>query len=269
MTTLFVTFLELEPHILSFREHPDHRRPAEHYCPRNATDKSRKQPLAKKMHWAFTAILFSDGRILIAGGTSCRAKAYSSTKFYDPYTKRYEPGPPLKKRRCFAAAALLNNCIYICGGCPTRHCDQYLNRCERLNANKSTKIEPMKEKRGGFAMVAFEKKLYAFGGDGPRSALSSVECYDPDKKFWSIANPMSTTRVYPAASVLGNRIYVCGGMNKHHRELRSCERYDPAEDAWERVARMRKARIKHCLVTLRVNFWLTQDSIREVWTLHF
>ncbi len=129
----------------------------------------------------------------------------------------------------------------------------------------------MNEKRDRLAMAAFKNKLYAFGGYGgkkgtPRKYLSSVETYDPNNDSWSDRNPMSTARESLAASVLGNRIYVCGGRNGLHIDLNSCERYDPEEDKWKAIANMMEGRTGHSLVT--VNGRLYASSISNPYSLH-
>ncbi len=114
----------------------------------------------------------------------------SSTELFDPYMKRNEPGPQLEEKRLFAAAALLNNSVYICGGTPWWETSSYAT-CEWLNVSQATKIHSMQAKRSGLAMVAFENKLYAFGGKENTTVLSSVECYDPSKDFWTDVKAMS------------------------------------------------------------------------------
>ena len=48
---------------------------------------------------------------------------------------------------------------------------------------------------------------------------------------------MATARYNHAAAVLDNKLYAVGGLGFGGR-LRSCERYDPAADAWEPVPDM-------------------------------
>ncbi len=196
----------------------------------------------------------SDGRILIAGGSDVSLIPLSSTELFDPYTGRIEAGPELKHNHPYAAAALLNNSVYICGGSPNGwRSSLFFDSCERLTANQSTKIQPMNQKRCGLAMVAFENKLYAFGGfadEGADQKFSSVESYDPNIGSWSFVKPMPTARAHMAASVLSNRIYVCGGMSVDWHRLHVCEGYDPVGDEWKTIANMMKARVEHCLLTV-------------------
>ncbi len=118
----FLTLLEVEPQIFVFRAL------SMEHCFYNNTDISGR--------WAHTTVLMPDGRILFAGGFGCSDRPLSSTEVFDPYTERKEPGPRMRKNRSFAAAALLNNAIYICGGCPTKQCNGYLSSCERVTADQ-------------------------------------------------------------------------------------------------------------------------------------
>ncbi len=202
--------------------------------------------------YAHISVLMSDGRILIAGGMDENGSLLMLTELFDPHTRRKERGPQLEINRSFAAAAVLNKSAFICGGAPGWASSSYAT-CKRITASQLTKIQPMNERRCRFAMVAFKKRLYAFGGLGGKentTVLSSVERYDPSKDLWSNLKPMSIARLYLAASVLGNRIYACGGGNKDWVAVHSCERYDPAENKWEAIANMTKARMGHCLVTV-------------------
>ena len=49
---------------------------------------------------------------------------------------------------------------------------------------------------------------------------------------------MPTLRSEIQAAALDGRIYVAGGFGTAGRVLRAFERYDPATDAWERLARL-------------------------------
>ena len=55
---------------------------------------------------------------------------------------------------------------------------------------------------------------------------------------------MRTSRYYVTAAVLDGKIYAVGGYNDSRGSgaLRSCERYDPAADAWEPVPDMAAGR---------------------------
>lgn len=54
--------------------------------------------------------------------------------------------------------------------------------------------------------------------------------------------PMPTPRISAAAAVVGNKIYVLGGLSRQGRALATVEEYDPAKDSWTRRKSMPTAR---------------------------
>ena len=64
---------------------------------------------------------------------------------------------------------------------------------------------------------------------------------------------MRAVKYNHAAAVLDDKIYALGGYNDDH--LRSCERYDPAADAWEPVPDMATARSGLDIAVLDGKLW--------------
>lgn len=64
-----------------------------------------------------------------------------------------------------------------------------------------------------YAMVAFEGKLYLFGGWDGKKFLASVYEYDPEQDQWNQRTPMPTARGFSGAAVAGGKIFVLGGYN--------------------------------------------------------
>jgi N-acetylneuraminic acid mutarotase len=91
------------------------------------------------------------------------------------------------------------------------------------------------------AVVAFEGRLYVFGGwDGKRYYDMAFE-YDPAANQWNELPAMPTARAYAGAAVAGGRIYVIGGRNDSG-DLDVNEVFSPAaesqSDAWESAGPM-------------------------------
>jgi hypothetical protein len=66
------------------------------------------------------------------------------------------------------------------------------------------------------------------------NAYASVEFYNVSSGTWTLgANPMSTPRIAPVATVLTDgRVLVAGGHDVNFSSLNSAEIYDPASDSW-------------------------------------
>jgi len=80
-----------------------------------------------------------------------------------------------------------------------------------------------------YAAVAFEGRLYVFGGwDGVEYRASAFE-YDPSRDIWKALATMPTARGYAGTAVAGGGIYVIGGYDGK-QALSVNEQYVPASD---------------------------------------
>ncbi len=248
----------------------------EFYCPDYFDHCRRVEQTVITGRSGHVSALMSDGRVLTAGGVDENWGQSSSTELFDPRTGRVQAGTDMHKRRYRAAAAAIDDAIYVCGG----HSGKiHLSSCERFVANKWTEISSMKVKRYAFAMVAVDGKLFAIGGFNRRGRwLSVVERFDPKNGQWQFVSPMRKQRFFHSAAVLNGQIYVCGGS--YDRILRDCERYDPGRDQWEVVAAMNKPRKAFSLVALNGRLYAvgafgndaersveSYDLNRDEWTL--
>lgn len=108
-----------------------------------------------------------------------------------------------------------------------------------MNAHKWYQRRLMRVARSHFASVAFQRKIYVFGGGGEGfKSLNSVEIYDTETDIWSEGREMPTTRSGLVGVLLNDRIYVMGGGFKQQdgtfRFLTTVEIYDPAKNMWEK-----------------------------------
>lgn len=95
----------------------------------------------------------------------------------------------------------------------------------RFNENEWTRIStehilhgapPPPEKRYGHTMVAFDRHLYVFGGATGQTLPNDLHCFDLDSQTWSIVEPSLNSqvpagRLFHAASVVGDAMYIFGG----------------------------------------------------------
>lgn len=78
---------------------------------------------------------------------------------------------------------------------------------------------------------ATKEVLLAIGGSNKEFYLRSVELYDPELNDWRDVAPLPSFRTQFAATVLNNKVYVCGGISDED-EYTSCDTYDPIMDEW-------------------------------------
>lgn len=84
------------------------------------------------------------------------------------------------------------------------------------------------------AVVAFDGKLYTFGGStGPFSgAVSNAAVYNPVTSTWNNLADMPTARGGAQADVLDGKIYVVGGLGSDGASLSTVEAFDPLTGTW-------------------------------------
>jgi N-acetylneuraminic acid mutarotase len=90
---------------------------------------------------------------------------------------------------------------------------------------------PLPVALSGYALVAFEGKLYLFGGWDGAHVLASAYEYNPDANTWRVRSPMPTARANAAGVGAGGKIYVFGG-NDGENPLSVNEEYIPDRDTW-------------------------------------
>lgn len=90
-----------------------------------------------------------------------------------------------------------------------------------------------------FGVGVINGELYAVGSDWIRGIDASVEHstqiirYNPGRKVWTHIASKRSNRDFAAIGVLGNAIYVIGGI---HATPCSCEKYDVSSNTWSTIA---------------------------------
>ena len=120
------------------------------------------------------------------------------------------------------------------------------------SSNHWTKKKPMALPSHHVAFTEYHGKIYAFGGfvyptSGPAAwvPINNVWEYDPAADTWKALAPMPSKRGSPVAAVVGDKIYVIGGVsmlpgstetalgfNTPQASVGTVEEYDPAENTW-------------------------------------
>ena len=187
---------------------------AEVYDPQAGTfSPTGSMSIARKAH---TATMFTDGRVLIAGGDNdCAASscALASAEIYDPKTDRFSPTGSMKLGRNGPAAALLADGRVLVAGCYGTGATPSLASAEVYDpkTGKFSATGSMATARWGHTATPLEDgRVLVAGGSG----ISSAEIYDPKTGMFSPTGPMATTRDWDTATRLADgSVLVVGGAD--------------------------------------------------------
>jgi DNA-binding CsgD family transcriptional regulator/N-acetylneuraminic acid mutarotase len=94
-------------------------------------------------------------------------------------------------------------------------------------------MPPMLIGRSSLAIVAYEKDIYAIGGETVQGVTGSIEGYDLEDKRWRQLSEKPTPVAEVSAAVIGGLIYVPGGLLASGERSDILEVYDPHLDLWE------------------------------------
>ncbi|KAI8493405.1 regulation of lateral pseudopodium assembly [Branchiostoma belcheri] len=164
------------------------------------------------------------------------------------YLGRCEEGGEMTRRKCHNNAAICtpDNEVFVAGGVNVRaggsrreqtHCESDFHV---YNPQEGVWMERkrMSTARCMFSMGCAGGKIYAVGG---RAHFTYAKCtstvhastltYDPEREVWRELAPMGTARCEFGAAVIGEEIYVVGGISPQGL-LCSAEVYDIRRDRW-------------------------------------
>ena len=135
--------------------------------------------------------------------------------------------------------ALIDNKIYVVGG---MHC---INGSGDYNGLKTFEVydlstetwstlPDMPTKRWGLRVVAFNGKIYVFGGRTLEYRPPSVDVYDPQTNTWTSVTNLPTPRYQFAPCVLGDNIYTIDGWwsSGSGPIYDTVEVYNPINNVW-------------------------------------
>ena len=181
------------------------------------------------------AVAELNGRVFVIGGFGPDAEAVATVEVYDPASDRWETRVPLPAPTHHAAAAVVDGRLFVVGGysggrlswSPLRTVYEY----DEARSSWATRA-PLRQARGGLAVVALGGRLHAVGGSGD-SASAAHEVYEPTSDRWSDAPPMPTARDHLAAVAFQGKLWAIGGRTSFMgTQLAAVEIYDPGANNW-------------------------------------
>ena len=100
-------------------------------------------------------------------------------------------------------------------------------------------------------------RLYCLGGQHANGRISfSVSQLNTTTDQWESVSEMSTTRYLFGASVIGTKIFVCGGNTENER-LNLLEVFDVENNTWSELAEMPNARDEFGMAALNGNIYVS------------
>jgi hypothetical protein len=198
-----------------------------------------------------TATILADGRVLVIGGQSGAAGARgaippnASAEIYDPRTGRFTPtGSMTTGRSAHTATLLADGTVLVAGG--SGALASALRTAELYNPRTGT-FSPtgsMSTARSGeTATLLPDGRALIAGGLGlvqnySATALASAELYDPATGIFSQTGSMTTGRVEPTATLLGDGHVLIAGGDGSKGPLESAELYDPRSGSFSPTGSM-------------------------------
>ena len=125
--------------------------------------------------------------MFILGGSDIKDNFSRRTTLFSKY-QRFLDKPPMNLARGFFPSifCISDSCLYVFGG----H-DGFsdLSECERysIQDNAWKKIPPMRVRRNGASVVAFDRVIFVFGGNNQQhGSLDSIERFAVEFDKWSV-----------------------------------------------------------------------------------
>jgi N-acetylneuraminic acid mutarotase len=203
-----------------------------------ASDRWRRiASIPEALHHPAAATL--DGTVYLVGGYDERG-AVDSLWAYDAAGDRWQRRGPLPTARGALTAAVLDGRLYAIGGDRGRSVGDVAAYDPATDTWET--LPPLGHPRDHLASGVVNGRIYVAGGRNGRDfTMSVLEEYDPASRTWTERAAMPTGRSGIAGAAVGGRFYVFGGEgNRGHPQgiFDAVEAYDPAQDAWTRLAPM-------------------------------
>ena len=172
-----------------------------------------------------TAAAAANGKLYVMGGFNAAGVSLNSTYVFDGSS--WHAGPQLPLGLDHPSAATLDGQVYIAGG-HSNGGDSA--RLFRLDTDRWTELAAMRYARGGHALIAFQGKLYAVGGNNSRINVPQVEAYDPASNSWSAVASLPDPRNHLMGFAIRSGLCVAGGRSP------TTSRVDCYDGSWSSVA---------------------------------
>lgn len=167
----------------------------------------RYSPLRENEQWTEVASMHTPrigpavcthSRLLYAIGGYDGHRRLADVESYNSDINCWKREKPLLFGRSGAAAAALNECIYVVGGYASDSVEgpMQLDSVERYDTltQQWSFVRPLNCRRSALSCVTLDKHLFALGGYDGQNFSSVVEIYDPEKDKWTYGTSLTKER---------------------------------------------------------------------------
>lgn len=114
----------------------------------------------------------------------------------------------------------------------------------------------MPEARSGMAGVVYEGIAYLIGGQSNGAISGAITAYDANNDRWELKPDKPTPVTAAGAAVIGEKIYVPGGLTGENTATDILEIYNPRTERWEQGPSMPAALSAYALATYEGKLYL-------------
>ena len=193
------------------------------------------------------------GRIYVLAGRvgkddqAVNLKVLKAVEMYDPETDTWVRKQDMPRRRMAFGIGVVAGKIYAIGGTVIDIQPEAPWRVDLVEVydpatDTWSKRADMPTRRRAVKAAVIGDTLYAIGGGGWPPAwdggpfLGTIEVYEPRINRWTKRTDMPNPRTVFSTVVVGDKIYLIGGLQAGDRRLAPVEVYDPATERWRVVS---------------------------------
>ena len=156
---------------------------------------------------------------------------------FDTRHLRLQELQPFRRSRIDPAFVSFGRKLYLFGGCNENLCSLDSVECYDIQTNSWTELNPLPCPTHSLAAVSYQDSIFVSGGVSgiERHPTRTFHCFHPSSGRWEIRADMHCDRRLHAMVVIGQRVFVVGGIGRHGIHAQSqvpSESYDVNTDQW-------------------------------------
>ena len=194
---------------------------------------------SKRQYAAATPV---GGRVWLFGGIGEGENATAETAAYDRAINTWTPGPKLPRPLHHSMAVTYNGEAVVIGGfVPGNELTSgQSDRVYALRDGAWEQLPSLNHPRAAAAAAVVGDKIVVVGGQADGKLVPQTEVFDGER--WTDVAEIPTPREHLGAASDGRYLYAVGGRElSADKNLKTLERYDPANDSWTELKGMPQA----------------------------